>query len=293
MIKKIELANVATFKDLETFEPNIINYLFGGNGTGKTTIGKVIYNCDSHSECSINWSLNPTETIIYNKDFVEKNFSQSESIKGIFTLGKNSTEVKQKLEDARGKVDELTEKIQSIKEHIEKNEIEFKEKEENYIERAWSVKDKYMEHFKPAYRGYLGSKKSFFEKCLNESTNESDLLEEQKIIEKCDQVFSESLSRYNEIKNSDFSKLIDLQQSKVLREKIIGKEDLEIGKLIRKLNNSDWVKEGLGYLDHSNEVCPFCQQSVADNLRSEIESFFDESYRRKIDTLEKSGMSIT
>jgi len=282
MIERIELSNVATFQEAKTFEPNKINYLFGGNGTGKTTLGKVINDCDSYSECSLNWSSIPIKPVVYNRDFVEKNFSQSDSIKGIFTLGKDSTDARKKIEKAQKEIDELVEDISEIDEQIENREVDFKEKQEKFVEKAWNIKEDYIDYFKPVYRGYLGSKKSFFEKCLKEVENKSNLLSEDDIIEKCDQVFSESITSYDKFEIPTFTKLIELQDSPILKEKIIGKEDLEIGELIKKLNNSDWVKRGLGYLDNTDNVCPFCQQDISETLKSEIEDFFDETYQDKI-----------
>lgn len=39
MIRKLNIRNIATIKDL-TIEPLQINYIFGGNGSGKTSISK-------------------------------------------------------------------------------------------------------------------------------------------------------------------------------------------------------------------------------------------------------------
>jgi len=286
MIKSIELVDAATFKQLEKIQPNKINYLFGGNGTGKTTLGKVINDCDLYPQCNITWKSGPVERIVYNKNFVEENFSQSDSIKGIFTLGKDSTDSKKKIEETRTRIDEVEDDIVNINNQIEKKKTEFTELKKNFIERVWNFKDEYIDHFKPAYRGYLGSKKSFFEKCLSEIGNDSPILEKEKIIEKCDQIFSELLTSYDTLEIPDFSSLIGLQEDQVLKEKIIGKEDVEIGKLIEKLDNSDWVKQGLGYLNLSGDVCPFCQQEISVNLKAEIENFFDETYRTKIQQIE-------
>ena len=40
MINRIKLHDIATYDDVEIF-PKKINYLFGGNGTGKTTISNL------------------------------------------------------------------------------------------------------------------------------------------------------------------------------------------------------------------------------------------------------------
>lgn len=287
MIEKIELSDVATFKDIEEFEPNKINYLFGGNGTGKTTLGKVIDNCNSYPECNLYWSSQTIDSVVYSRDFVEKNFSQSDSIKGIFTLGKDSTDAKRKIDKSRKEIESLVDDLNSIDEKIEKKKIDFKEKKKSVVKKAWNLKDEYIDHFKPGYRGYLGSRSSFFEKCLNEIDNKSELLEEEEIKDKCERVFSESLTKYKRLNKPKFPQLIDLQNEDLLNEKIIGKEDLEIGNLIKKLNNSDWIKEGLDYLNETSDLCPFCQQNISKSLEAEIQSFFDETYQDKIEQLEK------
>ena len=48
MITKIHIKDKATIKDV-LIEPLKINYFFGGNGTGKTTISKFLSNKDNYS----------------------------------------------------------------------------------------------------------------------------------------------------------------------------------------------------------------------------------------------------
>jgi len=85
MIESIHLANVgiydATGTKLEALKK--LNFIFGSNGSGKTTISRVI---EGPSTCQIAWSDNiPLETRVYNKDFVEKHFDAESNIKGIQT----------------------------------------------------------------------------------------------------------------------------------------------------------------------------------------------------------------
>lgn len=84
MIKKITISNVASYGS----EPVVIdglkkvNYFFGVNGSGKTTISRLI----DKDKKNIEWDENPLECFVYNSDFVESNYSGD--FKGIFTLGK-------------------------------------------------------------------------------------------------------------------------------------------------------------------------------------------------------------
>lgn len=88
MIEEIKLKKAATFDD-ETIIPKKINYFYGFNGSGKSTIGKIIKNQSEYENCSVKFRDNKeTEVLIYNQNFVEDNFYETSSIDGIFTLGK-------------------------------------------------------------------------------------------------------------------------------------------------------------------------------------------------------------
>ncbi len=53
------------------------------------------------------------------------------------------------------------------------------------------------------------------------------------------------------------------EELELLKEIVIGSEDSPIAKLINQLKNSDWVSDGLRYLDDiEDETCPFCQSKT-------------------------------
>lgn len=53
-------------------------------------------NSEAYLNCQLSWNNNSDmKREVYNREFVEENFHQSTSIKGIFTLGKESHEVKE------------------------------------------------------------------------------------------------------------------------------------------------------------------------------------------------------
>lgn len=59
---------------------------------------------------------------------------------------------------------------------------------------------------------------------------------------------------------------------------IVGKADIEIAKLIQRLNINDWVNQGRNYIQ-DNETCPFCQEkTITKDFKKQLESFFDEVY---------------
>ena len=87
MISKIKIANVASYSsDGITIAPKRINYIFGTNGTGKTTISRVIAEKEATKDSKVTWFKNrPLEIFVYNRDFIENSFASQMS--GVFTLG--------------------------------------------------------------------------------------------------------------------------------------------------------------------------------------------------------------
>jgi len=112
MISKIKLHKTASYTDIVEFEPKAINYFFGSNGTGKSSLEKEIADISTYPHCNLNWATSQIDVFIYNKQFVQDSFSQR--IKGIFTLGKDATSIQKFLEYANQKIDELKTKFYII-----------------------------------------------------------------------------------------------------------------------------------------------------------------------------------
>ena len=287
MISKLSLNKIATFTQKIEIEPSEINYFYGSNGSGKTTLSKVIADESALPHCCLTWQTNPIETRVYNKDFVKSHFSQSPSIKGIFTLGKDATEAKTFIEETKQKIEEHTTKLEGINKTLATKRDEEKKLTDEIIERCWSAKGKYKDVFQEAYERLNKDKKKFFARCQQEKQNNTaTLLSWDDIREKCKQVFSKTLQAYDPIQELTIPDLTTLENHAILKTKIVGKEDVPIGALIAKLGNSDWMKQGLGYLEQTESQCPFCQQPVETTLKAEIESVFDKTYEQQIKELE-------
>jgi wobble nucleotide-excising tRNase len=96
MIEKITIKNVATYDNtgVEVTGLKKVNFVYGANGCGKTTVSNFLYNRTDlkFNHCSLAWrnaiSIN---TLIYNKEFRERNFGKGR-LGGVFTLGEATAE---------------------------------------------------------------------------------------------------------------------------------------------------------------------------------------------------------
>jgi wobble nucleotide-excising tRNase len=55
---------------------------------------------------------------------------------------------------------------------------------------------------------------------------------------------------------------------------------VDIAELIRRLGNSDWVKQGQVFYGQSTPTCPFCQQQVLDGFEASLSNYFDETFEQ-------------
>ena len=93
MIEEIKIKSVATY-DGPTPEKlsdlKKVNFMYGSNGTGKTTIARVIANEAVCPCCTVKWRGGvPLETMVYNRDFIENNFNQSDELNGSSMIRKH------------------------------------------------------------------------------------------------------------------------------------------------------------------------------------------------------------
>ncbi len=295
MLRSIKLHNVNCYKGREQVlsDLNTINIIYGENGSGKSTIARLIENdsCVEFSSCCLDWnSSEPTKILIYNRSFIEETLRETK-IKGVFTLGKKATEIAIEIESKKKERDEIITKLKKVSENIQEKE-NLKEQEESlFIDKCWAVKTKYDEDFHPAFIGFHNSKSKFSSKC-KDFVNDGPIHDLNKLKQDAKIFFAKEPPTIKSIPTIDTAKLHLSEKEKIFSTKILGKEDIPIAKLIKSLENSDWVRQGLQY--YKDSICPFCQQATSESLQNDLENYFDQSYQLQIKELkEKSEFYIS
>ncbi len=294
MIKSISISDIATFdKTGVTIEDlNRINFIYGANGTGKTTITNFLQEANNQkfSNCKVEWQHTiPLQTLVYNKTFRERNFGKGK-IDGVFTLGEATKEEKIAIEQmVKNLADTKNEGISKSesKAHLVK---ETEKLDYDFREAAWI--DVYKKHylFKEAFHR-ARTKETFKNKLIDQlSTNSNDLKSYEEIKEKAATLFGETPISMHLIQGIDFSRLIEIESDPIWKKKIVGQGDIEIAKLIQHLNLNDWVNEGREYLQDVN-VCPFCQQeTITSSFREQLDEYFNEQFTLDIEYVKTLSM---
>lgn len=289
MIESITLSGVASYTGLAAESLSglsQINFVYGSNGSGKTTISRVIADQAGHPSCAVGWKGGtPLQTMVYNSDFVERIFNQSTELKGVFTLGENQTETLNKIKTAKAELDELKNKIQTLTQTLQGDDSTSGKKgelvafENTLKDKCWAQKQKHDAKLQGAFEGYRGSAEKFKAKVLQElATNTSNLVSLADLERKCVSVFGSTPNTEQAVPTIDATRLIAHEINPILIKRVIGKEDVDIAAMIKKLGNSDWVRQGRSYFEINESICPFCQQSTDEAFANSLEAYFDETF---------------
>lgn len=304
MITSVKLANAGLYdaSGAQLTDLKNLNFIFGSNGSGKTTISRVIRDGGASSDypdCQITWAGGaPLETHVYNKDFVDTHFNAESNIQGIYTFGGN-VDVAEEIKKLKNEADGIKAKLSGLQRTLigeDGTGGKKKEREDlapQFLEYVWDAKRNFSD-LKDAFTGLNGDKKKFRDRYLIEAeSNVAKVRDIAELREDAATVFSRSLTEANVLPNQDSSKLLALESSAILNKKIIGKEDVDIAALIKKLGNSDWVQQGRQYFDQLRDQCPFCQQKTDEAFRQSLEGYFDESYVADLAAIDKLLVDYT
>ena len=295
MITSIQVSDTASFGDEPAKLEDLgdFNVVFGSNGTGKTTISRIIADPSHSATCQVTWAgPEPLQCLVYNRDFINRNFDESDELKGIFTLGEEHIDTRERIEAARAAVADLGETIQGLRVIVQGEggkRAEIDALEERLKTRCWNQKQEYDDRFAGAFSGYRNSQERFLEKVLTEENLVGTAARPLHDLEEdAETVFGPPPSEASLLEVPDFSTLLAHEENPVLQKAVVGTSDVDIADMIERLGNSDWVQRGRQYFDVNDGDCPFCQQKAPVRFEESLRQYFDatfESDKNAIDDL--------
>ncbi|MBX4135956.1 AAA family ATPase [Pseudomonas sp. S5F11] len=289
MIESITLSGIATYSPVtpETIQNlKAVNYFYGANGAGKTTISRLINNPALSATSKVTWAKgDPIPAMVYNNDFIAANFTDSKQFKGVFTLGQaeqSQLDHLEELKKERGRHALFKTRAQENLNGPDGKSGKIAEKnalEEKLVGRCWEQKQKHDDEFQGAFKGLRNNREAFKNRVLQESkSNTSQLVDIEDLRKRANVLYGDAPLPMNAVPNLDLSRLVALEQNPVLGNKVVGKEDVNVSAMIQHLGNSDWIRQGMKYLGHTDDDCPFCQQKLPHEFEKSLEDYFDETF---------------
>lgn len=293
MIKELFLKNVASYSVHGEAITNLsnVNFFYGANGTGKSTIGRYLFEVGSksisekHSQCEIVWDTS-LDILVYNQDFRDRVY-RSERIPGVFTLGQATNEQLERIKQLKQELQKQREMLATRRETLQKKEKELGDNHQALRDAAWDMFKQYERDFKEVFSGFRSSKEKFLEELLEQKekcqiiNNVSKTKEELK--SSYEDLYTNTPTILELIPSLDFQAIEAIEQDEIWEKPIIGNQDIDIARLIDSLQMEDWINAGRQYIQADNTQCPFCQQdTITEEFRLKMERYFDDSFQKGV-----------
>lgn len=301
MIESLLIKNVASYDPNNGCELNDlkkVNFFFGHNGSGKSTIARYLHNVslddsektDVFDDCSQNgYEEQNHHILVFDENFVQENFNKDRFLKGVFSLNETNEAIDIKIENTENQIDKFE------KEKVRKEKILSKilqdqtNKKKDLLDYCWSKRSSFLS-FSKLSLDHKKSKPNHLEKLREIINNPTKQLSIQNLTDRYNFLYENEISEIST--NIDHKVYRDLRKIEIkleplLEEIIVGNEDVNIAPLIEMLNNRNWVEQGIEYLDKSDTICPFCQEeTINDDLKNQFNEYFDRTYKEKINLIE-------
>ena len=290
MISSITMNGIATYNNITIPNLKKVNFFFGLNGSGKSTIAKylnsLISKDESFNQCTnIGFDGSQDHIMTFNEEFIEENFKRNSELKGIFSLNQRNTAIDEQIknkEEEKSFYEKAIAKYTNKKETIEKYRTD---KYKELIKEFWDER-KTFSTFTKINLAHAGSKENHLKDIKQILSQSFDILSIEDIKEQYNLLYEKEIKFVNTQINIDLYKKIqeiERKLNQLLDEVIIGKDDVPIADLIKKLDSRTWIQQGINLLEKTGNICPFCQQeTINGDLIKQFNELFDDNYKKKI-----------
>lgn len=281
-ITRIDLLE-ASYKGTGCYiQPTYVNFFFGNNGTGKSTIAKAILSGEG-----VTYAFGRTAadylTLVYNQDFIDANFRSYRNMRGVFTLNaKNATVQKQ--------IDDLTEDRNTAKKALavatdKRTKLAAAQGKlrKDFYKECWDREKAFREEFAKTQAG-KGKSEQFTKAILKHSPQDVDLEEFRRLY---DSAFSDTAKRYQRFATIDNTAVMDtVPGCGILSVAIVNSADTELAEFLRGIGATEWMRQGHDeYTHNAAGKCPYCGRDLPDGFEHIIAASFDTRYQENLQKL--------
>lgn len=282
LISEISLDSASFAGTGATVNPTFINFLFGSNGTGKSTIAKTIKDREGIT-LRDGKTLDDVDILVYDSEFIEDNVHCYQGMRGVYTLNKENAEIQQQIDEREARKKEIesaiAESTANRKDHVDRSE----QLTRDYQEACWSRKKEYEGRYESAFRG-KGRKQPLADAVLAANPEQANL---SFLDDLYSSVFSADARIFDLFNKPPDSETFDnLPGIELLSTPIVNSADTNLARFFAKVGSTDWARTGHDNFTHVAEgCCPYCSRELPPDFEEQFIASFDQAYQTHLNQL--------
>lgn len=297
MITEVDLSGTPCFAPGEKLSKlNKINFIFGPNGSGKTTLSKIFQN---NTDTRIHWDTNGINEIhVFNREFTANALASSAQLPGVFFIGKGAASTQAKIDTLQAQLTREEAEADKAKGTYEAAVQKERDTRSRLDETAWNTKKKLESLAVFTYLkggGALRSKTTFTDELLRVKVACDDKVTLESLTQRAERLQSGELHTIT-VPTLSWTPLTEIDSlEQLLPTPIIPTSESTLLPLIKQYGLLDWVTQGHNLCKQRNldQICPYCQQDLPNQIAAELEVLFDTTYTESTNAVASLLNSIT
>lgn len=273
--------NRATFSDVPIQGLTFINFFYGNNGAGKSSIAHAIEEGEG-----LTWadgkSAADYDLLVYNQEYINRNFTNFGDLHGVFIFGEEDIEAKKRIEQLTEERKRKSEERTAALDEHSKTKTGIETALTDFQDTCFKKTDALRKRFDKALEGKK-QKRNFAEAILGEAKPTAH--DQQELERLYDVAFDESARVYPDFKKAAATTYGSLPGKELLDKIIVSSSETPFARFMKALGTtaSDWVRDGhTHYAGVAGGKCPYCQQKLPETFEADIAACFDAQYQQDI-----------
>lgn len=265
-----------------TITPTYINYFFGNNGTGKSTLAKAI-----KSGVGVTYAPGKSAVdylpLVFNQDYIDANMHSYHNLPGVFTINEINVAIQQQI-DTKTAEQATAKKAYTDAMAEKKKKEEQKEALVKQLHRdCWDKTADLRATFDATQVGKKKSKQ-FAEEVMRHTAAEQDLEELKRMYDSVYSDTAKSYTRFAEV--SDTTALDQLAGIEILGMAIVNTANTPFADFLKEVGSTEWVRQGHSeFHAKAGDRCPYCSRIFEDDFEAVLAASFDTQYQTNLDRL--------
>lgn len=280
-IIKIEL-NDKSYKDTRVhIEPTYVNFFFGNNGAGKSTIAKAIQSGEG-----ITYAPGRTATdylpLVYNQEFIDEHMRSYRNMRGVFTLNAKNADIQVQIDEQTELRTVAKKALTEATEARDKKLVAKDKLRRDFYKECWDRSKDDRDAFSQT-QGGKGKSEPFAKAVMAATPKDVNVDELRRLY---DSAYSEA-KRYELFAPvTDVSVLDLIEGYEVLGIAIVNSAETELASFLRNVGATEWMRQGhTDYSGQADDRCPYCGRTLPEDFEQTFIDSFDVRYQENLDRL--------